>query len=281
MRHALIAGLVLLGAPVVATAQLSIGISIGAYPRFDVVPGYPVYYATDLDSNYFFFDGLYWVFQGDGWYSSNWYDGPWDVVDPMYVPVYLLQVPVRYYRRPPVYFGAWRSDRAPHWGDHWGHDWDQRRSGWERPRERMAPAPLPDYQRQYHGDNYPRGEQQRTLRDQNYHYRPQAVSDRPHADRDQPQRVETRRAGPQDTNGRRSDNVAPMQRQQPQQRQQPADREPAPDQRAAPQRQAAPREGAPRDSAPQRQREQRQAEPREGEQHPREQQRDDKHPQDK
>ncbi|MFM2287937.1 MAG: hypothetical protein RL684_1080 [Pseudomonadota bacterium] len=255
MRHALIAGLVLLGAPVVATAQVSIGISIGAYPRFDVVPGYPVYYATDVDSNFFFFDGLYWVFQGDGWYSSSWYDGPWDVVDRMYVPIYLLQVPVRYYRRPPVFFGAWQSDRAPHWGDHWGRDWDQRRSGWERPRERMAPAPLPDYQRQYRGDSYPRGEQQRTLRDQNYHYRPQAVSDRSRNNRDRPQRG--------DSSTQRTD----MQRPD----------VPRPDvRRAAPQRQDAPRQGA-----QQQQREQKQPEPRQREQHSREQQRDDKRAQDK
>ena len=88
MRYALLALLLLLGVPVTASAQLSIGISIGAYPHFDVVPGYPVYYATDVESNYFFFDGLYWVYQGDNWYSSSWYDGPWDSIDPIYVPVY-------------------------------------------------------------------------------------------------------------------------------------------------------------------------------------------------
>jgi hypothetical protein len=179
MRYALLALLSLLGVPAVANAQLSIGITIGAYPHFDTVPGYPVYYATDVASNYFFFDGLYWVYQDDNWYSSSWYDGPWDAVDPIFVPVYLLQVPVRYFRRPPMYFRGWQSDRAPRWGEHWGRDWDQRRSGWDRPRAHLAPAPLPDYQRQYSGSSYPKGEQQRALRDQNYRYRPAAGNDRP------------------------------------------------------------------------------------------------------
>ena len=179
MRYAFLALLSLLGVPAVANAQLSIGITIGAYPHFDTVPGYPVYYATDVASNYFFFDGLYWVYQDDNWYSSSWYDGPWDAVDPIFVPVYLLQVPVRYFRRPPMYFRGWQSDRAPRWGEHWGRDWDQRRAGWDRPRAHLAPAPLPDYQRQYSGSSYPKGDQQRALRDQNYRYRPATGNDRP------------------------------------------------------------------------------------------------------
>lgn len=51
-----------------ATAQVSIGIglpnvSIGinlqTYPQLVPVPGYPVYYAPQLRSNYFFCDGVY------------------------------------------------------------------------------------------------------------------------------------------------------------------------------------------------------------------------------
>lgn len=43
---------------------ISIGINVPAYPRLVRVPGYPVYYDPRVDSNYFFYDGLYWVFQG-------------------------------------------------------------------------------------------------------------------------------------------------------------------------------------------------------------------------
>jgi hypothetical protein len=90
-----------------AGAQVSIGINLGAYPDLVAVPGYPVYYAPRLDSNFFFYDGLYWVYAQDNWYASSWYDGPWDMVAPESVPLFVLRVPVRYYRQPPGYFGGW------------------------------------------------------------------------------------------------------------------------------------------------------------------------------
>jgi hypothetical protein len=206
MRYGLLAALLLLGAPIPVVAQVSIGITIGSYPHFVAVPGYPVYYAPEVDSNFFFYDGLYWVYQSDGWYSSSWYDGPWDAVDPMYVPIYVLQVPVRYYRRPPSYFRGWQSDRAPRWGEHWGRDWDQRRPGWNRPQRNATPAPLPDYQRQYRGNNYPRGEQQRTLRDQNYRYR-QPTTPRPKSEqkREQGKQNDSRRDDRRQKNHRQDD----------------------------------------------------------------------------
>ena len=160
MRYGLLVSLLLLGAPIPAIAQVSIGITIGSYPQFVPVPGYPVYYAPGVSLNFFFYDGLYWVYQNDRWYSSDWYDGPWDWVDPYYVPVYVLQVPVRYSRQPPAYFRGWQADRAPRWDDHWGREWVQRRAGWDRPLRAVVPAPLPDYQRQYRGNNYPRSDQQ-------------------------------------------------------------------------------------------------------------------------
>jgi hypothetical protein len=138
------------------------------------VPGYPVYYAPGVDSNYFFYDGMYWVYQGDSWYASSWYNGPWALVAPQAVPVFVLRVPVRYYRQPPVYFRDWRRDAPPRWGEHWGNDWEQRRSGWDRWNRKVAPppAPLPVYQRQYSGNRYPQAEQQPTLHGQRYRYQP-------------------------------------------------------------------------------------------------------------
>jgi hypothetical protein len=166
-----------------ATAQVSIGIgfpgvSIGinlpVYPQLVAVPGYPVYYAPQVSSNYFFYDGMYWVFQRDNWYASSWYNGPWALVSPELVPLFVLRVPVRYYRQPPVYFRGWRSDAPPRWGEHWGNTWEQHHSGWDRWDRRAvpAPAPLPVYQRQYSGSRYPHVEQQQTLQGQNYRYQP-------------------------------------------------------------------------------------------------------------
>jgi hypothetical protein len=154
--------------------SVSIGINLSLYPELVRVPGYPVYYAPRLNFNVFFYDGLYWVYQGDTWYASSWYNGPWGLVAPVGVPLFVLRIPVRYYRQPPVYFSGWPSDAPPRWGEHWGNEWEQQRSGWDRWNRSSAPAPapLPVYQRQYSGDRYPRVEQQQALQSQKYRYQP-------------------------------------------------------------------------------------------------------------
>lgn len=155
--------------------NVSIGINIPLYPELVPVPGYPVYYAPRLDANFFFYDGMYWVYLDDYWYASYWYNGPWWLVEPAVVPVFILRIPVRYYRSPPVYFRGWRPDAPPRWGQHWGREWEQHRRGWDKWKRGSAPAraPLPVYQRRYSGDQYPRQvEQQQTLRNQHYRYQP-------------------------------------------------------------------------------------------------------------
>ena len=97
----------------IALPGVSIGIQVPAYPQLVRVPGYPVYYAPQLESNFFFYDGMYWVYQDDRWYASAWYDGPWGLVDPQAVPLFVLRIPVRYYRSPPPYFRPWRADAPP------------------------------------------------------------------------------------------------------------------------------------------------------------------------
>jgi len=134
------------------------------------------------------------VFEGDNWYVSDWYNGPWQMVDPYGVPLFVLRVPVRYYRQAPDYFRRWRPDAPPRWGEHWGRDWQQRRAGWDRWDRRAvpAPAPLPSYQARYPQSRYPQEwEQQRAIRSQNYNYRP-----REPIAREQYQAPETRRPVP-------------------------------------------------------------------------------------
>ncbi|HLX21856.1 MAG TPA: hypothetical protein VKR38_00810 [Usitatibacter sp.] len=180
-----IAGLaMLLGSATSSFAQFSmnfdipgaqIGINVPVYPSLQPIPGYPVYYAPGMSSNYFFYDGLYWVFDGQNWYASSWYNGPWSLVDPLDVPVFVLRVPVRYYRVPPPYFHGWRTSDAPHWGDHWGQSWTSRRTGWDQWNHGSAPAaaPLPTYQKQYSGSRYPQQpSQQASLESRNYRYQP-------------------------------------------------------------------------------------------------------------
>ncbi|HSI38621.1 MAG TPA: hypothetical protein VK946_06080 [Methylotenera sp.] len=175
IRYVLIV-LVMLLCPVTSTsAQVNIRFNLSVFPDLVVVSGYPVYYAPHLDANYFFYDGLYWLYYDDEWYSSYWYNGPWWLVYREDVPVYILRIPVRYYRHPPFYFYGWYRDAPPRWDDHWGHDWSQHRRGWDRWDRRSVPppAPPPDYQRQYSGDRYPRQvEQQYEIHQKNYRYQP-------------------------------------------------------------------------------------------------------------
>lgn len=154
--------------------RVSIGFHLTAYPEFVRVPSYPVYYAPRVHGNVFFYDGLYWVYYDDRWYASTWYNGPWGLVAPEAVPVYILRVPVRYYRAPPAYFSGWAVDAPPRWDVHWGTTWSQQRSGWDSWSRSSVPAaaPLPVYQRQYSGPRYPSVEQQLVLQSQQYRYQP-------------------------------------------------------------------------------------------------------------
>jgi hypothetical protein len=172
--------------------SLTIGINLPVFPELVPVPGYPVYYAPGLDYNYFFYDGMYWVYLDDNWYCSYWYNGPWALVEPEVVPVFVLRVPVRFYRHPPPYFRGWRADRPPRWGEHWGRDWRQHRRGWDKWDRGSAPAraPLPDYQRHYSGDRYPRQvEQQRSMHREQYRYQPRDRAVRQHFQRHEEQRA--------------------------------------------------------------------------------------------
>lgn len=183
-----------------ADVQVSIGINVPVYPRLVVVPGYPVYYAPQLDSNYFFYDGLYWVFQDDNWYQSSWYNGPWWLVYPEDVPLFILRVPVRYYRLQPAFFFGWSTVSAPRWGEHWGPNWQQRRKGWDRWDRRVnySPAPLPSYQQQYSGERYPqRVNQQHELQRKSYRYEPRDPVVQQHYQRQEEQRAPAQQVKPQ------------------------------------------------------------------------------------
>lgn len=155
--------------------SVSVGINVPVFPRLVLVPGHPVYYDPAISLNYFFYDGLYWVFVSDRWYASSWYNGPWGYVEYYRVPLYVLRVPVRYYRQPPSYFRGWHADSPPRWDERLGRDWEQRRGDhgqWDK-RTAPEPAPVPRYQGEYAGERYPREhERQNSIRNENYRYQP-------------------------------------------------------------------------------------------------------------
>lgn len=251
MRKLLLATL-LLSPFGLAHAQLSIGlrapgISIGfnvpSYPQLVLVPGSPVYYDPGLGQNYFYYDGLYWVYMDDTWYSSGWYDGPWDSIRRDDVPLFLLRVPVRYYRRPPIYFRGWSDDAPPRWGDHWGNDWSRQHSGWDHWDRGSVPraAPPPVYQRDYSGGRYPRTpDQQRAIQGQHGGQRGDAQPRNVAA----PRPSATRPMAPNGVAGAaRSPADRPAERARPVEQQRPAQQRPAaPSPQETPQRRAAPQQ---------------------------------------
>lgn len=160
--------------PVAAQTYYDIDVDLPQFPEMEPIPGSPVYWAPAVDSNYFFHDGVFWDYHHDLWHWSAWYNGPWTVADPIYVPTYVLWVPVRYYHKPAPHFRGAHPDRPPHWAQHWGQDWQARHNqvyrglatDWTR-------APLPNYQRSYTRANYPRAvEHQRVLQTQHYTWQP-------------------------------------------------------------------------------------------------------------
>lgn len=247
--------------------HVSIGINLPLYPDLVPVPGYPVYYAPQVNSNYFFYDGMYWVYERDNWYASSWYNGPWGLVGPEFVPVFLLRIPVRYYRQPPAYFRGWQPDSPPRWGEHWGNEWERHHSGWDQWNRQAVPArpPLPIYQRQYAGDRYPRAEQQPAIQSQYYHYQPRDPVVRQQYEaqsrRSAPERVQRERTGERPDRGNGAEgapranapppreqiprNQVPRQVNPPDQSRPPEQRQQREQRNAVPRQQPAPRESKP------------------------------------
>jgi len=138
-----------------ASAQVRVGVNIGIQlpgpPALVVVPGTPVYYAPRAPANVFFYAHQCWVFAGDGWYVGPTWNGPWQGVEPMYVPPPILQVPVGYYPAPPPPWAGWRREAPPHWESHYGRewreevherDWREREERWGRGEGRGCPPGL-------------------------------------------------------------------------------------------------------------------------------------------
>lgn len=122
---------------------VDLGVDLPAHPRLIRVPGHPVHYDPRIRLNYFFFDGMFWMFENERWYASTWYNGPWNRVGIYDVPVYVLRVPVRYYHRPPPYFHGWNIDAPPRWSERRGPERDARGEDWAQRDRRATPNRTP------------------------------------------------------------------------------------------------------------------------------------------
>jgi hypothetical protein len=109
--------------PAAAQVRVDIGIQLPGPPALVIIPGAPVYYARQAPGNVFFYGHQYWLFHGSGWYAGPSWNGPWVVVEPVYLPAPILRIPVRYYHVRPPHWHGWRHDGPPRWESHWGREW--------------------------------------------------------------------------------------------------------------------------------------------------------------
>jgi len=129
MKRFVLAALVAGTIAVPAHAQVQVGIDVGIQlpspPALVVIPESPVYYAPRAPANVFFYGHQYWAFARSVWYVGPSWNGPWVVVEPAYVPMPILRVPVRYYPVPPPSWKGWRREAPPQWGVPYGREWHE------------------------------------------------------------------------------------------------------------------------------------------------------------
>src|SRR5262245_56397351 len=78
-----------------AGVSVDLGIHLGAPAPLEPIPASPVSYAPSVNANLFTYDGLFYVFMGNGWYLGVGQNGPWSEVPPAYIPSAVVAVPIR------------------------------------------------------------------------------------------------------------------------------------------------------------------------------------------
>jgi len=121
------AGAVLCSGAAVAAQGVRIDIGLGTPsvppvvittpPRLVVVPGTSVYYAPEVPTDYFRYNGRYYTVVNDVWSTAPAYHGPWVTIQIGQVPRPVRSVPVDYYKIPP---GHLKKHGPPAWAGH-GH----------------------------------------------------------------------------------------------------------------------------------------------------------------
>src|SRR3989442_8640223 len=114
MRPTLAVGVALLalaaGASMAGPAQAHVNVNIGvpgppivvpAPPRLVIVPSTPVFYAPEVEYNYFVYENQHYIFRDGRWFAARTYRGPWRLVAIDRIPRPVAAVPVAYYKVPP------------------------------------------------------------------------------------------------------------------------------------------------------------------------------------
>jgi len=89
-----------------ANVNINIGIPapaivVPAPPRLVIVPGTPVFYAPEVEYNYFVYGDHHYIFRDGRWFIARTHRGPWKLVAVERVPRPIVAVPVTYYKVPP------------------------------------------------------------------------------------------------------------------------------------------------------------------------------------
>lgn len=104
MARVRILGVALWLFPAVALAQVDVRVHVSLPSiRFEVAP--PLVAVTegvqvvpDYDEEVYFVNGWYWCRWRDGWYRARDHRGGWVIVEPRYVPVPLVRIPLGKYK---------------------------------------------------------------------------------------------------------------------------------------------------------------------------------------
>jgi hypothetical protein len=99
-----------------ANVNINIGVPapaivVPAPPRLVIVPGTPVFYAPEVEYNYFVYGNHHYVVRDGRWFRARTHRGPWKFVAVEHVPRPIVAVPVTYYRVPPGHAKKFVRDR--------------------------------------------------------------------------------------------------------------------------------------------------------------------------
>ncbi len=100
---------------------------IDTTPRFIFSPALGFYVSVGIPYDIVYFDHVYYLHNGDYWYSSHYYNGPWVIIRHQHVPMWLRKhriQQIRHYRD--MEYQHYERDRK-HYRGRWYHPARERR----------------------------------------------------------------------------------------------------------------------------------------------------------
>lgn len=128
LKHGLLSllALVMMSLPATpAAAEVNVNINVSGPPviasepvHMVMVPKTSVYFVPDPGMDIFYYQGAWWSYRGNVWYSAGAYNGPWVVVKTKRVPRAVVAMPpnyrVVYANAAPIPYGQWKKTHYKH-----------------------------------------------------------------------------------------------------------------------------------------------------------------------